>query len=145
MIHTFFFYIDTLFKQSRKGIHLAPIEMLAYPDNTKLCVVKVLRTYICQTKEIRNGQSQLLLGYQSAHHAISKDTLAGWLGDVLHRAGVDTLMYSAHKTRSASTSAAAIKGLPVDVIMRAAGWSAESTFTIGSSRRLHHSTWGSHS
>ena len=42
---------------------------------------------------------------------------------------MDTLLFSAHGTRSASTSAAACRGLPIDVIMKAAGWSAASAFT----------------
>ena len=47
---------------------------------------------------------------------------------MLHKAGVDT-QFGAHSTRSASTSAAASKGLPIDAVLTAAGWSSASTFT----------------
>ena len=47
---------------------------------------------------------------------------------MLHKAGVDT-QFGAHSTRSASTSAAASKGLPIDIVLKAAGWSSASTFT----------------
>ena len=95
------FYITSLFKQSRKGRHLAPIELLAYPSNTKLCIVTVLREYLHGTKNIRKRQRQLLLSYQKPHHPVSNDTLARWVRDTLQRAGVDTLLFSAHSTPSA--------------------------------------------
>ena len=123
------FQINSLLKQSRRGYHQAPIEFLAYPENTKLCVVSVLHDYLARTRQIRNSCDQLLISYQKPHQAITKDTLARWLRDVLTKSGVDTEVFSAHSTRSASTSAAARCGLPVDTIMKAAGWSATSTFT----------------
>ena len=123
------FYITSLLKQSRKGRHMAPIELLTHPSNTKLCIVTVLREYLHRTKDIREGQRQLLLSHQKPHHPISNDTLARWVRDTLQRAGVDTLLFSAHSTKSACTSAAACRGLPIDVITKAAGWSAASTFT----------------
>ena len=49
--------------------------------------------------------------------------------DIVNKSGLDTELFSAHSTRSASTSAVARCGLPVDAIMKAAGWSAVSTFT----------------
>ena len=122
-------YITSLLEQSRKGRHLAPIELLAYPSNTKLCIVTVLREYLHNTKNIWKGQRQLLLSYQKPNHPVSKDTLAQWVRDTLQRVGVDTLLFSARSTRSATTSAAACRGLPIDVIMKAASWSTASTFT----------------
>ena len=115
------FYITSLLKQSMKGRNLAPIELLAYPSNTKLCIVTVLREYLHRTKDVGKGQRQLLLSHQKPHHPISKDTLARWVRDALQRAGVDTLLFSAHSTRSACTSAAACRGLPIEVTMKAAG------------------------
>ena len=43
-------------------------------------------------------------------------------------AGIDTAIFTAHSTRTASTSCAKAKGLPSHVIMEAAGWHSESTF-----------------
>ena len=123
------FNIDFLIKQSRKGKHLAPIEFLAFPDNSSLCVLSVLREYLRRTVDIRGDTQILLISYQKPHKAVSTDTLARWLKEVLTRAGIDTLQFGAHSTRSASTSAAVVRGTPVDVVMKAAGWSAASTFT----------------
>ena len=89
----------------------------------------VLREYLARTQDLCKDQDQLLLSYQKPHHPITKDILARWLRDILNKSGVDTELFSAHSTRSASTSAVARCGLPVDVIMKAAGWSAASTFT----------------
>ena len=123
------FQITSLLKQSRRGHHLAPIELMAYPGNSKLCIVAMLREYLARTQDLRKDQDQLLLSYQKPHHPITKDTLARWLRDILNKSRVNIELFSAHSTRSASMSAAARCGLPVNAIMNAAGWSAVSTFT----------------
>ena len=46
------FTVDVLLKWSHKGKHLAPLEFLAFPQNQKLCIVSVLKEYLCRTKEI---------------------------------------------------------------------------------------------
>ena len=123
------FQMTSLLKQSRLGHHLAPMELMAYPGYSKLCIVAMLREYLARTQDLRKDQDQLLLSYQKPHHPVTKDTLARWLRDILNKSGLDTELFGAHSTRSASTSAAARCGSPVDVIMKAAGWSAASTFT----------------
>ena len=110
------FYITSLLKQSKQGKHLAPIG------------VEVIKECLRRTKVFRDGHTQLLLSYLKPHLPINKDTLARWIRDVLHKAGVDT-QFGAHSTRSASTSAPASKGLPIDIVLKAAGWSSASTFT----------------
>ena len=123
------FQITSLLRQSRRGHHLAPIELMAYPGNSKLCIVAVLQECLARTQDLRKDQDQLLLSYQKPHHPVTKDTLARWLRDILNKSEVDTELFSAHSIRSASTSTAARRGLPVDVTMKPAGWSAVSTFT----------------
>ena len=124
------FTVHVLRKQSRKGKHLAPLELLAFPQNEKLCIVSVLKEYLSSTKKIRRKENQLLLSYQAPHKPVTKNALARWLNG----AGVDTAQFSAHSARAASTSAALSSGVgtsgqPVDVVLRAAGWCSESTFT----------------
>ena len=43
--------------------------------------------------------------------------------------GIDVLIFKSHSYRSASTSAADSKGVPVDVILQTAGWTNTITFT----------------
>ena len=42
--------------------------------------------------------------------------------------GIDTNTFSAHSTRSASTSKAKSTGVPMSEILKAANWSSASTF-----------------
>ena len=44
------FVLDVLLKQSKRGKHLGPIELLAYTSDEKLCVVAAIREYIRRTK-----------------------------------------------------------------------------------------------
>ena len=86
-----------------------------------------IKEYLRRTKVFRDGHTQLLLSYLKPHLPISKDTLARWIRDVLHNAGVDT-QFGAHR-RSARSAAAASQGLPIYIVLKAAGWSSASTFT----------------
>lgn len=122
------FHVDVLLKQSKYGKHLDPIELFAFPSNRKLCIVDVLKEYLSRTKPLRGPESKLFISYTKPHQCVSKDTLARWIKDTLNRAGVDTSLFGAHSTRSASASAAVSRGVPLVTIMKAAGWSAESTF-----------------
>ena len=77
---------------------------------------------------MRYEKTRLLLSYVKPYNAVSKDTLARWVKTVLSRAGIDITKFSAHSTRSASTSAAKIRGVPLEIIMNRAGWCRPSTF-----------------
>ena len=122
------FIIDTLLKQSRRGVHLAPIELYKN-DNPKVCVINTLKIYLDKTRDWRGDASKhLILTLQAPHGCASTDTIARWLRWTLARAGVDTTQFTAHSTRSASTSAARSLGVPIDNIMKAAGWSNVHTF-----------------
>ena len=44
------------------------------------------------------------------------------------KAGIDTVNFMPHSTRAASASAAFRKGIPLETLMAAVGWSAECTF-----------------
>lgn len=123
------FNIDFCVKQTRKGKHLAPVELLAFRENKDLCIVSVLKEYLKRTEPLRKGIDKLFIAHQKPHKAVSTNTIGRWIRDALTRAGIDTVQFGAHSTRAASTSAAVSRGTPVDVVLKAAGWSAESTFT----------------
>ena len=44
------------------------------------------------------------------------------------QAGIDTVNFKPHSTQAASTPAAFRKGIPLETIMAAAGWSTQCTF-----------------
>ena len=115
-------------KQTKPGRHLEPIDLFAYPNDKKLCVVEHLKEYLHRTEQLREGHSQLLLSYVKPFKPVSKDTISRWIKQVLEAAGIDIMKYSAHSSRAASTSSCKAKGLNLAEIMKSAGWSNSSTF-----------------
>ena len=115
-------------KQSKPGRHLAPIDLLSFQSDKKLCVVEHLKEYLQRTKQLREDHSQLLISYVKPFKPVSKDTISRWVKQVLESAGIDINKYSAHSSRAASTSSCKAKGLSLAVIIQSAGWSNSSTF-----------------
>ena len=70
----------------------------------------------------------LLISTRKPHKAVGEDTVGRWIKCALSQAGIDTSVFCAHSTRSASTSAAHSKGAPIDVILKAANWKNANTF-----------------
>jgi len=115
-------------KQSKPGRHLAPIDLISFQSDKKLCVVEHLKEYLQRTKQLREEHSQLLISYVKPFKPVSKDTISRWVKQVLESAGIDINKYSAHSSRAASTSSCKAKGLSLADIMKSAGWSNSSTF-----------------
>ena len=115
-------------KSSKPGVHLEPIELQAFKEDKKLCVSEHLKEYISRTRDLRNGQSQLLISYTKPHKPISRNTISRWTKQVIKSAGLDMTIYSSHSTRAASTSSCKAKGFSVEEIMKVAGWSTSGTF-----------------
>ena len=125
--------INSKLKQTRAGAHLTPIVLEAYPDCPSLCVVTMLLAYVRKTAPLRSS-SQLLVTWAKPHGACSTATISRWLKSTLRSAGVAG--FTAHSTRSASTSKATESTVPIDCIMKAAGWSQQSTFTRHYKRQI---------
>ena len=122
------FKISSLLKQSKaSGHHLQPIVLERYTPDGKLCVVTMLEEYLKKTASVRE-KPQLLLCHAKPHGPASKDTIARWIKQVMSEAGIDTKVFKAHSTRSASTSAAKAADVPIQVILEAAGWRSDSVF-----------------
>ena len=118
---------SSILKQSKPGVHVQPLVVHAFV-NKKLCSVEHLRQYILATKDLRTSQG-LFVTFVKPHKHVSRDTISRWIKWVLEMAGIDVSRFSAHSTRSASTSAAFKRNIPVDTIMKAAGWSGKKTFS----------------
>ena len=81
-----------------------------------------------RTAHLRDCDSDtLLISFMKPYRKVSTDTIARWIKTVLRLAGIDTSIFKAHSTRSASTSAATKLGVPLHD-MSTAGWSSNSTF-----------------
>ena len=90
------------------------------------CVYTTLQCYLLRTAPLRTS-SRLLISYIKPYQAVTSSTIGRWIKAVLLRSGIDTQKFSAHSTRSASTSKAAAS-VSADIILKTAGWSDESTF-----------------
>ena len=115
-----------ILKQSKPGKHLDIIVLKAYGKDGNLCVVKTLSEYIERTRHLRNS-NKLLISTMKPHSAVSKSTVSRWVKLVLQKAGIDP-SFGPHSTRAASTSKAKLGGIPLETIMRTAGWSSASVF-----------------
>ena len=117
-----------LLKQSRPSVKSPIMELCAYPENSKICVVKTLSHYLERTQLFREQESKLFLTYQKPYHAVSASTISRWIKCMLKQAGIDTTKFGAHSTRAASSSAAKQAGVPIRDILSTGGWSSERTF-----------------
>ena len=119
---------NSILKQTRPGAHLDEIILPCYPQ-TRLCVVRTYQEYVKRTRTLRpKGEQRLLITTVKPYRAISRDTLSRWLKTTLRNAGVDMSMFNTHSTRSASTSAAMAANIPIQTIIKTAGWSKDCTF-----------------
>ena len=125
---SFTFIIDKLLKQTRPGFKNPVIKLTAYAPDRRICVKRYLNEYLKRTETLRNNSTALLLTHQAPHKPASKDTIARWVRNVLHEAGIDTTKYSAHSVRAASVSAAKRGGAAVQEILNTAGWASSSVF-----------------
>nr|CAH7744531.1 unnamed protein product [Callosobruchus chinensis]CAH7758161.1 unnamed protein product [Callosobruchus chinensis]CAH7759503.1 unnamed protein product [Callosobruchus chinensis] len=76
---------------------------------------------------IRNSQTNnLLITFKKPYKNASSQSISRWVKCMLKLCGIDTDIFTAHSTRHAATSAAALKGISIDTIRCSAGWSEKS-------------------
>ena len=121
----FSFSLSGHHKQDKPGHLFGNVSLFQHPNKT-LCVYTTLEHYIEVTQPLRNS-SKLLISYIKPYNEVSSSTIGRWLKTYLSPANIDVNVYQAHSTRSASTTKAA-QLLPIDVVMKLAGWTQESTF-----------------
>lgn len=99
-----------------------------------LCPVRALDAYMRATVSVRKSDC-LFVCYAGPRkgQALSKQRLAHWVVEVIKQAYTSQgrplpAGVRCHSTRSLSTSWAAMKGVPLDVICAAASWTSPTTF-----------------
>lgn len=99
-----------------------------------LCPVRALRAYVDRTSQIRSSE-QLFVCYAGARKGgpLSKQRLSHWIVEAVrlayHSQGLDCpIGVRAHSTRSLASSWAWAKGMSIQDICLAAGWSSHNTF-----------------
>nr|CAH7714907.1 unnamed protein product [Callosobruchus chinensis] len=125
-------FVSSRIKTSGPNREQPIIALPFYEADRAICVATTLLYYIKLTRSIRSPESnRLLITFKKPHHNASSQTISRWIRNVLSKAGIDPNKYTSHSTRHASTSLADRKGISVDVIRAAAGWSQQSkTFAI---------------
>ena len=126
------FQLPTLSKKRRAGAPPRQLIFGAFPSDSRLCVIRCLQQYEATTRVYREenpGSPQLLfLSYVKPHKPVTSQRLAHWLKELLGKAGIDTSVFKAHSVRGASSTAASMKGVLIEDILRTADWSTDSTF-----------------
>ena len=115
-------------KQSRPGYTVPSVILKAYPTDPALCVIAHLKEYIERTRPLRDVETKLFISYVKPHKRVSKDTIGRWIRTVMVISGIDVYKFKPHSTRSAATSKAKQVGVPIQDILRQAGWSNHRTF-----------------
>jgi hypothetical protein len=119
------------------------IEGLKYrvsdPEEMMLCPVRAMIIYLRRSKGLRfKGQKNLfapILTINGVHKEISKATVSNWIRKTismcLSQAGVDasSVHITAHSVRRAGASIAFSGNIPLQDILDAGSWVAQSTFT----------------
>lgn len=123
---------SVLGKTSKPGKAPCSLEFRSFADKPNLCMVSQLKLYLKKTTEKRTDNAntyRLLLTTTPPYHNATRNTVANWIRHCLNQAGIcnDKAIYTPHSLRSASTSKASTV-MPVDDILKAAGWSSASTF-----------------
>ena len=120
------FTIPENVKNSRPSHPPRKLYIPAFPQDTRICVVRVLNAYTQRTASIRKAR-KLLVSYISPYDSVSSQTVSRWVTQIIHMAGVPS-RFSGHSTRSASSSTAAAAGLSLDLIVEAGDWSSARVF-----------------
>ncbi len=121
------FQLTEHIKQNRPGNVFSTFHVGKYHQE-ELCVYHTLKSYLYRTAPLRGGTStRLLISYVKPHGAVTTNTLSRWIKQVLTSSGIDTSIFKAHSTRSASVSKVS-NFLPVDVILKHVGWSSDCVF-----------------
>ncbi|XP_071165217.1 uncharacterized protein [Mytilus edulis] len=120
-------FIVDLVKQSKPGKHIGPLEFNRHDDN-KLCVIVAMEEYLKRTSKLRGQEKSLFISCVKPFKTVTKSTISRWIKHLLGKAGIDIKVYGTHSCRSASSSSAAAHGIPLNNILKTAGWSSAQTF-----------------
>ena len=123
----FVFVLSKHVKQSRPNYPVPPVIIPRYTVDVDVCPYVCLQDYIEQTKSLRHDDA-LFISTIKPHQAVGPQTLARWIRTVLQMSGIDVDLFKPHSTRHAASTAAYKNAVPMDDILKRAGWSNANTF-----------------
>ena len=114
------------------------LELIPFPVDDKICLVKCLIEYLNATKYVQPpDQAGLFLWAIPPFTNVKTGTFAGWVKKGLLFSGIDLNQFKLHSTRAASSSTAFQAGIPVNEVLLWAEWSSLSTFMRFYGRSVH--------
>lgn len=121
-------YYSDLLKQSRRGRNNPILILRKYTPDARLCVVTALEEYIERTKVLRGLETRLFISFIKPYKLVSSATISRWLKTVLYLSGIDVSKFKSHSIRGAAASKAKTSGVPIQDILKVAGWASARTF-----------------
>ncbi|KYN42676.1 hypothetical protein ALC56_02902, partial [Trachymyrmex septentrionalis] len=92
-----------------------------YASHKNLCIVRLIEYYLDETRLLRPpGCNFLFISLSKSFRAVTSQTISRWIKQALKECGVNTVVFSAHSTRHASTFAAVLFEL-MKLMARAVG------------------------
>ena len=122
------FYPKTLLKHSKPHKTKDVFVYNKFDDEQKLCPIATINEYIKRRIELKPTNTSLFITSVPPYKTPHKDTLSRWIKDLMHKSGVDTIVFKPHSCRSASTSKGKCHGLGITDILKQASWSNVNTF-----------------
>ena len=113
--------IGHMMKASTKKLHIGEIKFPWYQENDKICVFTCMKKYLKLTVNLRGNITRLFITTTKPYKTASQDTLATWIKTI------DISIFSAHSTRSASTTRAATR-IPIVNVLKTGGLRSMRTF-----------------
>ena len=110
----------------KKGTEPEPIEFFASREEP--CPVKTIKSYVERTEKWRGElDTKFFISFVKPHKGVTSATIGRWVKTVLAAVGVDVSKFSAHSTRSASSSKASLKGASIRDILKCGNWSPNTS------------------
>ena len=107
------------------GKHQKPLEYREFSSNKKFYVVACLKEYISRTELIRENlegkKDQLILSYSYPYKPINCQSMARYIKLIIELSRIDVTVFTAHSTRTSSTSKANSGGLCLKDFEKATG------------------------
>lgn len=100
---------------------------LCFSGHENLYIVHLMEAYLEKTKNLRPPTcDNFFIALNEPHKPVTTQTISRWIRRGLEDCEINTTIFSAHSTCHASTSRAAERGVSLELIKRAAGWTGES-------------------
>ena len=127
MEDTYYFDFVEHIKTSTPRSPHTKIDIAAYEPDSRICSLTCLKAYIKKTKVLRNTETKLFISYVRPHKLVTRDTVSRWTKETLRLSAIDTKVFTAHGTWSASVSKANERR-PCSRNLAKAGWKSAETF-----------------